>query len=269
MRPLEIALCLATAPLLAWSLSGRAMPASAARVWAALGLLVLALQVTVEGPRWHLGPAYLLAIYLFVVCSWARAPALGLGRTAGACGMGLLATAALLGTVLPVFRLPDPTGAHSVGTVTLHLVDLSRQEPHCAPPGHRELMIQVWYPAQTSGPGVAYCAPAETSLKKQQLTLVRTHAVRGAAVASGRRQYPVVICAPSWTGRKNQNTVQAEEMASHGFIVVGVDHPYGTELTRFPDGRVVRTTLGAPLDYSTDEALATSVRSAEAELRVR
>ena len=36
-------------------------------------------------------------------------------------------------------------------------------------------------------------------------------------------RFPVLIFAPSWTGRRNQNTVQAEELASHGFVVVGIE----------------------------------------------
>src|SRR5262249_26408442 len=59
------------------------------------------------------------------------------------------------------------------------------------------------------------------------------------------------------------------ELASYGFVVVGIDHPYGTELTILPDGRAVRTTLCDLLDYSDDEAVRSSIRKAEGELRVR
>lgn len=130
-------------------------------------------------------------------------------------------------------------------------------------------MIQVWYPADDIGPGRLYRTAAEVAFPKDHLALVRTHATDGVAVASARPRYPVVFFSPSWIGRRNQNTVQAEELASHGFIVIGIDHPFGSDLTVFPDGRQVRSTLGEPLDFSSDEALAMCVRIAEEQLRIR
>ncbi len=230
----------------------------------------MVLQIAVEGARWPLGPAYLATAWLFLACVWPRALLPTAGRWTAVCGIGLLAAAAVAGTVLPVFQLPQPTGAFPIGTVTLHLIDSARQETQSRRPGeHRELMIQIWYPAERSGPGQAYRTRAETSLVKEHLALVRTHAATGAAVATAQPRYPVVIFSPSWTGRRNQNTVQAEELASHGFIVVGIDHPYATEWTVFPDGRIVATTLGEFLDCSTDETFAAGEGVAEEQLRIR
>ena len=245
------------------------MPAWA-RVAPAVVFLLMVLQIAVEGARWPLGPAYLATAWLFLACVWPRAPLPTAGRWTAVCGIGLLAAAAVAGTVLPVFQLPQPTGAFPIGTVTLHLIDSARQETQSRRPGeHRELMIQIWYPAERSGPGQAYRTRAETSLVKEHLALVRTHAATGAAVATAQPRYPVVIFSPSWTGRRNQNTVQAEELASHGFIVVGIDHPYATEWTVFPDGRIVATTLGEFLDCSTDETFAAGEGVAEEQLRIR
>ncbi len=270
MRPLEIALCVANAPLLVWCLWGRALPAWA-RVGPAVVFLLLVLQIALEGARWPLGPAYLVTFYLlFFACVWPRVPILGPSRWTAVCGIGLLAAAAVMGSVLPVFQLPEPTGAFPIGTVTLHLVDSARKETQGGRPGdHRELMIQIWYPADRSGPGQPYRSRAETSLVKEHLALARTHAAAGVPLAGARPRYPVVILTPSWTGRRSQNTVQAEELASHGFVVVGIDHPYATEWTVFPDGRTVPTKLGEFLDCSTDETFAAGERVAAEQLRIR
>jgi hypothetical protein len=40
-------------------------------------------------------------------------------------------------------------------------------------------------------------------------------------------------------------TAQLEELASHGYVVVGINHAFGSAVTVFPDGRNV---IG---DYST------------------
>jgi hypothetical protein len=42
---------------------------------------------------------------------------------------------------------PAPTGPYAVSTVSLHLVDHSRNDPYWGVPHPRELMISLWYPA--------------------------------------------------------------------------------------------------------------------------
>ncbi|MBP6870301.1 hypothetical protein KBC04_05435 [Candidatus Babeliales bacterium] len=50
-------------------------------------------------------------------------------------------------------QLPVPTGSFNVGTATYYLVDTLRKEMHSDNSEHpyRELMVQVWYPAQNMG----------------------------------------------------------------------------------------------------------------------
>jgi dienelactone hydrolase len=52
-------------------------------------------------------------------------------------------------------------------------------------------------------------------------------------------------------------------------MVVGIDHPYGSNLTIFPDGREARTTLNEFLAFSTDAALDKTLKNAEAQLNIR
>ncbi|MBU5443627.1 hypothetical protein [Paenibacillus sp. MSJ-34] len=53
-----------------------------------------------------------------------------------------------LSLLLPVFSMPEPTGSYAVGTISLHLTDESRDETFSADPNDkRELMVNVWYPA--------------------------------------------------------------------------------------------------------------------------
>ena len=234
------------------------------------------LQIAVEGPRWHMGPGYLATLGAFLACyrpRWQAArdgvpPLRRLARCGALAFIGLLLGTVVMGSVLPVFDLPEPTGTYPIGTVTLHLVDTGRKESN-RPGEYRELMVQFWYPAEYSGPGQPYRTRAETEFKKEHLSLVKTHAAPGVPLAKGSSRFPVVIFSPSWLGRRNQNVVQAEELASHGFVVVGVDHPYGTELTVFPDGRQANTVLNSWLDFSSDEKLEASIRMIEAELKIR
>ena len=74
--------------------------------------------------------------------------------------VGLLLTAGTMETLLPVFKLPKPTGSYLIGTVTRHLSDPNRRETQGdTPGGPRELMIQIWYPTDQAGSGQAYRTP--------------------------------------------------------------------------------------------------------------
>src|SRR5262245_43075918 len=60
--------------------------------------------------------------------------------------------------------LPEPTGAHRVGTTSLHLIDAGRPDALAPTERSRELMVQLWYPAApNSCEPVATYLPAATS----------------------------------------------------------------------------------------------------------
>ena len=50
--------------------------------------------------------------------------------------------------------LPKLTGSYGVGVTTMHLVDASRSENFTTDPTDvREMMVQLWYPIETSNAG--------------------------------------------------------------------------------------------------------------------
>ncbi len=267
MRSLETSLMLVDVGVLIWFLTGRASR-GLIRVLSATAILVMAVQILVEGHRWQMYPAYLVTVWLALSSTWPRKRRLAV--SASLAGMGCLLASAVLCLVLPVFELPQPTGPFKIGSVTRHLVDTSRVDLFGNGPGaHRELMVEVWYPAQGYGPARYYCSRSEMPFKKEQLALVRTHAAEGVPIAGTPGRYPVLIFSPSWQGRRYQNTFQFEDLASHGFVVVAMDHPYGTELVVLPGGRNVKTKLGDWIDFSSAKALEASLRVDEGELQVR
>jgi predicted dienelactone hydrolase len=233
-----------------------------------MAISVLATHIVFEGVRWHLAPAYLVTIALVIVLAGTNLPTAT--RWPLILGFICLASSAVVGSVLPVFAMPRPTGPHQVGTVTLHLIDNSRHETLGeTPTGYRELMVQVWYPSDVRGPGRPYRSFNEVAFPKDHLALVLTHASEGVPMSKSQLRFPIVLFSPSWIGRRNQNTVQAVELASHGFVVVGIDHPFCTDLTIFPDGRQARTILGEPLDFASDETFVLKSQLAENQVRIR
>jgi pimeloyl-ACP methyl ester carboxylesterase len=71
------------------------------------------------------------------------------------------------------------------------------------------------------------------------LKYIRTNAVPDAPVSTAQSRYPVILFSHGRGGVRIQNTFQVEELVSHGYVVVGIDHTYAAVTTVFPDGRVV------------------------------
>ncbi|MFJ9948205.1 alpha/beta hydrolase family protein [Kitasatospora sp. NPDC091207] len=162
--------------------------------------------------------------------------------------------------------LPAPTGPFPVGMVPLHLRDESRLDPNARPGRFRELMATVWYPARSAHADVYPLAPwmTEGALKAflddvgfpLPLALAPLTAGReGAPVHRTGRPLPVVLYSHGAGSHRADHTVMVQELASHGFAVVTVDHTHDG-ITEFPDGTVV-TRDGvapglAPKDYAAD-----------------
>ncbi|MGW5685354.1 alpha/beta hydrolase family protein [Nonomuraea sp. NPDC003754] len=144
--------------------------------------------------------------------------------------------------------LPRPSGPRAVGATTLHLVDDSRPDPWVPEEKARRLMVSLWYPAKTStGRRVPYMTAEESALllKGQKITGVpgdtlsrtRTNAIAGAAPVGRRRSLPLVVLSPGFTMPRSSLTILAEDLASKGYVVAGIDHTYESYGTSLPDGR--------------------------------
>jgi len=142
-----------------------------------------------------------------------------------------------------------------VGRVTVHWTDRSRVEPLAPDRSPRELVVDVWYPADSAaGPAAEYLDPSAFEqpfsaerLKRYLRTaydairggLVRTHGVRGAPFARSAKRSPVLIFSHGGGEARETYTAQLEDLASHGYVVAAITHTYEAVLAVFPDGRHV------------------------------
>jgi dienelactone hydrolase len=72
------------------------------------------------------------------------------------------------------------------------------------------------------------------------LALVKLPAYKNSKVASSDTGYPIILFSHGWTGFNAQNTGQALQLASHGYVVVAVQHTYGAVVTVFNDGTIAK-----------------------------
>jgi dienelactone hydrolase len=149
-------------------------------------------------------------------------------------------------------RLPAPTGPHPIGTVSWHLVDPTRPDPWLPSVPRRELMLGIRYPALPSSRGHRLAPYMERGAAERWDSLAPhripsgvvdwaamcTHARLGARPDARGGRRPVVLYSPGSADPRSWGTVLAEEWASHGYVVISIDHTHESPGVQFPDGSV-------------------------------
>ncbi len=147
---------------------------------------------------------------------------------------------------------PKPSGPFTVGTVDRVMIDPARTNLYRYSPPTNAFMVTVWYPADPPPAGVLP-APMWNTLFGSDTSFYVHHGVdtrwasvapklaghrfRELQVAADAAPFPVVLCSHGVPGggRRTESQI-AEELASHGYVVVGIDHP-DCWASAFPDGR--------------------------------
>jgi predicted dienelactone hydrolase len=166
--------------------------------------------------------------------------------------------------------LPAPTGHFPVGR-TMYTWTNSAETNEVAPSAGTkpEVVVWIWYPseARVSAATAEYLpAPWRLALAQhsgvlltefftRDLSRVRTHSTSDPDVSSEQRSYPVVVMRAGGAALTTDFTTLAEDLASHGYIVVGFDAPYRTFVVVLPENRVViRPSTNDPENLQADQA---------------
>jgi hypothetical protein len=215
------------------------------------GIGVGAAAFALDQARIHMVPAALAFAVLSLLLFRRGYSHIAIRALAVVFGSVFIAASVLLAFALPVVTLAAPTGPHTVGAASFTLVDASRDESAFGAPGRaRELYVQAWYPAATPD-GAALPRPRSLWAELSRppffnvlfgyLRGIATHSYDGLALATAEDSYPAIVFSPSLGGIAEQNTLLMEHLASHGYIVFGVTHPYFGLITTYADGTGVST----------------------------
>ncbi|MCY1141879.1 acetylhydrolase [Actinoplanes sp. Pm04-4] len=158
--------------------------------------------------------------------------------------------------------LPAPTGPFEVGATALHLLDRSRPDPFTGEAHRRELMVGVWYPARDVErfPRVSWMEPAvlrryltDAGYAADVVASPLTAGREGAPLRRTGKKLPVLVFSHGAGDHRNGNSIMIQQLASHGYVVVTIDH-LGDAYSRLPDGRVVAPTEQSlyPQDFERD-----------------
>jgi hypothetical protein len=171
-------------------------------------------------------------------------------------GALVLAAAAVLigGSIEHRFptSFPKLTGPYAVGRTMFHWVDERHPDEFAPSPGtKRELVVWVWYPAAGAGPHAEYlperwrvalarsAGALMTNILTRDLARVQISSTQDAPLPAERRRYPVLVLRAGSSAPVTSYTALAEDLASHGYVVVGPDAAYRTTVVVLPDGRTV------------------------------
>ncbi|MGE8033944.1 alpha/beta hydrolase family protein [Lysinibacillus sp. NPDC093692] len=105
--------------------------------------------------------------------------------------------------IFPQHPSPKVTGEYEVATATDTYIDKNRIEEFTDNGDNRFVNVEFWYPKNADG------------------------------------TYPLLVFSHGAYGIKTSNSSTYTELASHGYVVVSIDHPYHSFYTRSEDGTVV------------------------------
>lgn len=120
-------------------------------------------------------------------------------------GMILITASMLPSFIFSGYEGLPTTGEYEVATAKAILTDQSRTEEFETDGSSREVPIYFYYPQD----------------------------------AKGKETYPLVLFSHGAFGYYQSNTSTYMELASHGYVVVSMDHPYHSFFTKDTDGRTI------------------------------
>lgn len=210
-------------------------------------LFVVLCHVVFEGVRWQMIPAYGFTSIIFLISlkpifgakkEQSERPALlkSILKISGIIITFLLFTLTLIPPLaMPMFKIPHPSGKFGVGSSILFFRDTTRIDEFSPEKNRfREFSVRIWYPATNFNKEerLSYMQTEEARCMAMHLNapafllnhfnLIKTDSYFNAEPLKGR--FPVIFYSPS--GSIVDNTTLFQELASHGYIVLSVGHPY-------------------------------------------
>lgn len=163
--------------------------------------------------------------------------------------------------------LPVPTGSFAVGRTTyMWLNHAGTDKP--VPGASRNVIAWIWYPStdQTAVPADYLPMQWRKAIEQNRgllvndflmrdLSRVQTHSAPQLQLATQPSTFPVVLMRTGGSTLAAEYATLAEDLASHGFIVVGFDVPYRTQIVVLPDGQVIKRTPANNPDLFSGEQL--------------
>jgi len=250
-----------------------------------VSIVLFLLHISFEGIRWQLYYLYAYLIFVLIVT-------FVLNRTLMKKWVGLrtfieflnifpIVISIFLAWVLPVPKLIEPNGEYYVGRIEKHLIIENRINGEAFSSlssldedGIRELMITFWYPTNEKGKDTSWFLLEDKTtptrmvinyLNKNFELEMPVNALNHAKLAKVNAalnaepvlnpETPLVVYTHGWPAHRHFAADQLINLASHGYIVVSINHTGLSLFTEFPDGKRVDNIPGVVLGEKTSDLM--------------
>lgn len=119
----------------------------------------------------------------------------------------LLSVCILPGILFPQYQMPTPTGSYAVETAVYTYTDENRTNPFANTAENRQVTAEFWYPKAAD------------------------------------KTFPLVLFSHGAFGVRASNTSTYIELASHGYVVCALDHPYHSFFSKSNEGSITLVSM--------------------------
>ncbi|KAI7159821.1 hypothetical protein D0869_05581 [Hortaea werneckii] len=163
----------------------------------------------------------------------------------------------LLASSAAGYLVPNPSGQYNVTLTTGPLIDHTRQDPYSPEPTPRALMLSVFQPTECTHTIPVQYMPNKTTefqgpfleqlfnisvnfsplFLEARLPVCESRAERCSLLENA----PILLFSPGYRVNRFYYNYLASTIASEGFTVITIDHPYDANIITYPDGDTVYT----------------------------
>ncbi|KIK66018.1 hypothetical protein GYMLUDRAFT_38487 [Collybiopsis luxurians FD-317 M1] len=168
-------------------------------------------------------------------------------------------------------QLRKALGPYDVGVITPELTDTSRLDPLAPTPQNRSVQLSVYYPTRDTSKPVSEYLPDLTATDLEtglgiptgSLHNISTYNHINASILNGGENMPVILFSTGLGLPRLVYTTFVQDLASEGYIVIAIDHPYDASIVEMSDGRVLYETN----PFNTTESILTTFNTRVADAR--
>lgn len=221
----------------------------------ALIILLVFGQLFVYGFYWHYLPSYLLIFFMVMIAIFRKGDISNIKKRLLNYSLVAMLLFALVPwvTFLPVPELTKPQGKYKVGTRIFRWVDYSRDElitPDLT--DKRNVVVQAWYPTEENAngshsdylDGLGHLPEKVGILPRwilEHYDQINTYGMLNVPISKAQTQWPVVIFLTGNGASRAFYTSILAGLASRGYAVLAIDHPFEAMITQLADGKIATT----------------------------
>ncbi len=218
-------------------------------------ILLALVQLSIYGFYWHYLPSYLLILVMVMIAIFSKdnSSKMKKGLLKFVLVLVLLFSILPWSVFLPVPELTKPQGDYKVGTRIFRWVDFKRAEQITSDLNDkRNVVVQAWYPTEKDAKGShsSYLDGLGNLPKKigimprwifDHYDQINTYGIINAPISRAQNKWPVIIFLTGNVSSRAFYTSLVVGLASHGYVVLAIDHPYEAMITQLADGKIVTT----------------------------